>query len=315
MSNGKSASPVNTGNVAETIRFDNNVKAMQVGGADLFEQGQIAYQFAPGVLNFVCVSGYWYQQRSLVRFLDYGYDQNFGSESGYLTTESPDRGMTSMQINGYPGRKMPFVVLSLGLRFDLPYTPASTLPAAVDVTRLVTSLKASKSGPQRADCLNVAEQLFRNGLVQSYIEYEIDQNCKRQLGLPEFFPAATGVSNSLIFRSNFGPSANGQRLLLPREAIVLPKSTSDNQLEHLVRLVLTPQSASAGRGTPVDPSFATPADYTAVSLPVILTMEGFFARYVDDPAAGIKAEDQILVEPADEYEAARLAAYLAKNGG
>ena len=114
---------VTVGNEGAALRFEAVQNSTQVGGADLFDNGQIPFQYAPGALVFSATSSVWYQQRELVQFCDTGWDQYFGTESGYLSTEKPGRGMTSMQLNGYPGRKLPFVVQSLGLFATLPYTP------------------------------------------------------------------------------------------------------------------------------------------------------------------------------------------------
>lgn len=291
---------VTVGNEGNALRFEAAQNSLQTGGADLFDNGQIPLQYAPGALVFSGTSGVWYQRRELVQFCDFGYDQYFGSNSGYLTTEQPGRGMTSMQLNGYPGRRLPFIVQSIGLSASLPYTPASTDGTGVNI-------KASKSGPQSASTQNIAEQLFRNALEQCYVEYEIDQNCKRYLGLAIFFPAGVGVSDSLVFRG-LGPAVAGARILLPRESIVLPKSTSDNQLQHLFKLRLTAQSATAGRGTPADPAFAAPTGDDVVAMPIYLTFQGAFGVYVD-------GSNDTIVQPADSYEAARVANNIAKSQG
>lgn len=299
--NNKSAVPVVTvGNEGNALRFEAVQQSTQVGGADLFDNGQIPFQYAPGALIFSATSGVWYQQRELVQFCDTGWDQYFGTESGYLATEKPGRGMTSMQLNGYPGRKLPFIVQSLGIFATLPYVPSSTSGAG-------TSITASKSGVQSANTQNIAEQLFRNAIDQAYIEYEIDQNCKRYLGLVSFFPSGVGISDSLVFRSTPGPAIAASRMLFPREAIVLPKSTSDNQLQHLFKLRLTAQSASAGHGTPADPAYAAPTDGDDVVMPIYLVFQGAFGVYED--------ASETVVVPADGYEAARLANNIAKSQG
>lgn len=294
---------VTVGNEGNALRFEAVQQSTQVGGADLFDNGQIPFQYAPGALIFTAASSLWYQGRNLVQFCDTGWDQYFGNESGYLSTEKPGRGMTSMQLNGYPGRKLPFIVQSLGIVAGLPYT-ATAVGTAPDLT-------ASKSGPQAANCQNIAEQMFRNALDQSYIEYEIDQNCKRYLGRPEFFPGGVGISDSLVFRG-FGPAVAAARVLFPREAIVLPKSTSDNQLQHLFKLRLVAQSATAGpvytgRPTPADPAFAAPTDGDDVVMPIYLILQGAFGVYED--------ASETVVVPADSYEAARLANNIAKSQG
>lgn len=295
---------VTVGNEGNALRFEAVQNSTQVGGADLFDNGQIPLQYAPAALVFQAVSSVWYQQRSLAQFCDFGYDQFFGSNCGYLTTEQPGRGMTSMQLNGYPGRRLPFIVQSIGLSASLPYVPGST--TGVTAGGGSVDAKVSKGGPQSASTQNIAEQLFRNGLEQCFVEYEIDQNCKRYLGMPQCFPAGVGVSDSLVFRG-LGPAVAGARILLPREAIVLPKSTSDNQLQHLFKLRLQAQNATTGRGTPADPAFAAPADNDVVAMPIFLTFQGAFGTYVD-------ASEEV-VQPADSYEAARVANNIAKSQG
>lgn len=304
--NNKSAVPVVTvGNEGNALRFEAVQQSTQVGGADLFDNGQIPFQYAPGALIFSATSGVWYQQRELVQFCDTGWDQYFGTESGYLSSQKPGRGMTSMQLNGYPGRKLPFIVQSLGIIATLPYVPA--VASGTATVGSGTSITASKDGPQAANCQNIAEQLFRNALDQSYVEYEIDQNCKRYLGRPEFFPGGVGISDSLVFRSSPGPAVAAARVLFPREAIVLPKSTSDNQLQHLFKLRLVAQSATAGHGTPADPAYAAPTDGDDVVMPVYLILQGAFGVYED--------ASETVVVPADGYEAARLANNIAKSQG
>ena len=305
MANEKQAVPtVTISNEANALRFEAAQNSTQVGGADLFDNGQIPLQYAPAVLVFQAVSSVWYQQRSLAQFCDFGYDQFFGSNCGYLTTEQPGRGMTSMQLNGYPGRRLPFIVQSIGLSASLPYAPPST--TGIIAGGGSVDAKVGKGGPQSASTQNIAEQLFRNALEQSYVEYEIDQNCKRYLGMPQFFPAGVGVSDSLVFRG-LGPAVAGARIILPRESIVLPKSTSDNQLQHLFKLRLQAQNATTGRGTPADPAFAAPATDAVVAMPIFLTFQGAFGVYVDS--------SEEVVQPADSYEAARVASNIAKSQG
>lgn len=306
MSQASAVPVVTVGNEGNALRFEAAQNSTQVGGADLFDNGQIPLQYAPGALVFQAVSSVWYQQRSLVQFCDYGYDQYFGGNSGYLTTEQPGRGMTSMQLNGYPGRRLPFIVQSIGLSASLPYAPPpGTITGRLDGGGS-TDIKVSKGGPQSASTQNIAEQLFRNGLEQCYVEYEIDQNCRRYLGQPQFFPAGVGVSDSLVFRG-LGPAVAGARILLPREAIVLPKSTSDNQLQHLFKLRLQAQNATTGRGTPADPAFDAPTTNDVVAMPIFLTFQGAFGVYADG--------SETIVQPADSYEAARVANNIAKSQG
>lgn len=306
MADGKIPNDPSIKNLADDLRVSANMNTLQAGADDLFEKGQIAYQFATAAIAFVCSSGVWYQVRTLIRWLDAGYDQFFSDQSGLLTTQKPQLGLSTMEVNGYPGRRLPFVVQSLGLNFDLPYTPVTTADFTAPPVVTDTSGKVSKYGARRADCQNIAEALFRNALTESYIEYQINQNCVRRLGIPEFMPAGSGVGDSDTLRQYGYPMPNA-RILLRREPIVLPKSTSDNQLEHLIKLNLVNQSSTQGRGTPVDPSFATPADGTVMAMQVRLTLQGFFGRYTD--------ANETEVIPADDYETAAAAAGVSKIGG
>jgi hypothetical protein len=313
MADGKSIPSIpndpNITNFANALRTSANMNTIQAGADDLFEQGQIAYQYAPAVLIFVASGGVWYQRRDILRWLDAGWDQFFGDESGYLTSQKPGYALTSMQLNGYPGRKLPFVVQSLGLNFDLPFTPTTTADAngAVGAITVATdNPKANKYGARRADCQNIAEALFRDALAESYLDYQLNQNCTRRLGLPDFMPSGSGVGDSDTLRT-YGYPMPSARMVLRREPIVLPKSNSDNALEHLVRLHTVAQNATTGRGTPCDPSFATPVDNQVVAIPVRLTLQGFFGKYTD--------ASETIVVPADDYEVAAGAAGIAKIGG